>query len=113
MNASDTADYPAAFRHLQASVERAERGGDARQQAWSLSILARAHLLRDERSQAAFALDRSLELVHQQRWMAFLPWPQALTGELELRAGRLEAAGSGSSTPTRWPASWATPAGRG
>jgi hypothetical protein len=25
--------------------------------------------------------------------MAFLPWPQALTGELELRAGRLEAAG--------------------
>jgi DNA-binding SARP family transcriptional activator len=93
MNASDTADYPAAFRHLQASVERAERGGDARQQAWSLSILARAHLLRDERSQAAFALDRSLELVHQQRWMAFLPWPQALTGELELRAGRLEVAG--------------------
>jgi tetratricopeptide (TPR) repeat protein len=93
MNASDTADYPAAFRHLQASVERAERGGDARQQAWSLSILARAHLLRDERSQAAFALDRSLELVHQQRWMAFLPWPQALTGELELRAGRLDAAG--------------------
>ena len=93
MNASDSADYPAAFRHLRESVERAERGGDARQQAWSLSILARAHLLRDERSQAALALDRSLELVHEQRWMAFLPWPQALTGELELRAGRLDAAG--------------------
>jgi hypothetical protein len=74
-------------------VERAERGGDARQQAWSLSVLARAHLLRDERSQAAFALGRSLELVQEQRWMAFLPWPQALEGELELRAGRLAAAG--------------------
>jgi DNA-binding SARP family transcriptional activator len=91
-NASDIGDYPAALRYLRESVERAERAGDARQQAWSLSILARAHLLRDERSQAELALDRSLELVHQQRWMAFLPWPQALAGELELRAGRLDAA---------------------
>jgi hypothetical protein len=40
MNASDVADYPAAFEHLRESVERAERGGDARQQAWSLSLLA-------------------------------------------------------------------------
>ncbi len=93
MNASDVAEYPAAFEHLRESVERAERGGDARQQAWSLSVLARAHLLRDERSQAGFALGRSLELVQEQRWMAFLPWPQALEGELELRAGRLAAAG--------------------
>jgi tetratricopeptide (TPR) repeat protein len=90
MNASDMGDYPAAFRHLERSVERAERGGDHRQQAWSLSVLARAHLLRDERSQATVALDRSLALVHEQRWMAFLPWPEALKGELDLRAGRIE-----------------------
>ena len=56
MNASDMGDYPAAFRHLQGSVERARRAGDPRQQAWSLSVLARAHLLRDEHSQAAVAL---------------------------------------------------------
>jgi DNA-binding SARP family transcriptional activator len=90
MNASDRGDYPAAFRHLRASVERARRGGDPRQQAWSLSILARAHLLRDERSQAAVALADSLELVRAERWMAFLPWPEALKGELDLRAGRVE-----------------------
>src|SRR4029450_10756766 len=36
---------------------------------------------------------RSLELVQEQRWMAFLPWPQALEGELELRARHLAAAG--------------------
>jgi tetratricopeptide (TPR) repeat protein len=95
LNASDMGDYPAAFQHLERSVERAGRSGNHRQQAWSLANLARAHLLRDERSQAAVALARSLELVHEQRWMAFLPWPEALKGELDLRAGRVEAATEG------------------
>ena len=40
MNASDMGDYPAAFQHLHGSVERARRGAAARQQAWSLSLLA-------------------------------------------------------------------------
>jgi tetratricopeptide (TPR) repeat protein len=93
MNASDMGDYPAALQHLQGSVERARRAANHRQQAWSLANLARAHLLRDERSQAAATLAGSLELVREQRWMAFLPWPQALKGELDLRAGHLDAAG--------------------
>ena len=92
MNASDRADYPAAFAHLGESVERAGRCADQRQQAWSLSILARAHLLRAERSQAAAALVRSLDLVHEQRWMAFLPWPLALRADLDLYVGDLDAA---------------------
>jgi len=92
MNASDGGDYPAALRHLEASVEGARRAADDRQQAWSLSILARAHLLRDERSQAGAALATSLELVHAAGWMAFLPWPESLQGELDLREGRVGAA---------------------
>jgi DNA-binding SARP family transcriptional activator len=92
MNASDQGDYPVALAHLRGSVERAARGGDARQQAWSLSILGRAHLLRDELSQATAALDRCMELVHEQRWMAFLPWPQTLRAELDLRRGELDRA---------------------
>jgi DNA-binding SARP family transcriptional activator len=95
LNATDMGDYPAAFQYLERSVERAARGGNQRQQAWSLANMGRAHLLRDERSQAAIALARSLELVHEQRWMAFLPWPEALKGELDLRAGRVEAATEG------------------
>jgi DNA-binding SARP family transcriptional activator len=95
MNASDRADYPAAFEDLRESIERAERCADDRQQAWSLSILARAHLLRAEHSQAAVALARSLELVHRQRWMAFVPWPQALRAELDLCAGDLDKASVG------------------
>lgn len=95
MNASDRADYPSAFEHLTESVERAQRCADSRQQAWSLSILARARLLRGERSQAAAALARSLALVHEQRWMAFLPWPQTLQAEIDLHAGDIDVAADG------------------
>lgn len=87
MNASDRGDYPNAFLHLRASVDRADRCGDRRQQAWSLSLIGRAHLLRGERSQAVGALTRSIELVYEERWMAFLPWPQTLRAELDLAAG--------------------------
>ncbi|HYN95214.1 MAG TPA: tetratricopeptide repeat protein [Pilimelia sp.] len=95
MAASDRGDYPAALDHLGESVERARRCGDHRQQAWSLSLMGRAHLLRAERSQAAVALARCMELVQEQRWMAFLPWPQALRAELDLRAGDTDSAADG------------------
>jgi DNA-binding SARP family transcriptional activator len=92
MNASDMGDYPSAFQHLQASIERARRCANHRQEAWSLATLARAHLLRDERSQAVAALACSLELVHAEHWMAFLPYPEALKGELDLLAGHIDTA---------------------
>lgn len=91
-NASDEADYIAAITFLGESIDRARSAGDDRQEAWSQSILARAHLLRDERHQATAAADRSLRLAHEQRWMAFLPWPQALRAEVDLRNGDLGAA---------------------
>lgn len=95
MNSSDLADYPVAFDQLRESVELAARSGDHRQQAWSLSMLGRAHLLRSEHSQATACVAESLELVRQQRWIAFLPWPQALKAELDLYAGDVEAAADG------------------
>jgi tetratricopeptide (TPR) repeat protein len=87
MSSSDHADYPSAFSHLQLSVEHAQRARDRRQEAFSLSLLGRAHMLRGEPHQAAAVLNRSIELVHEERWMAFLPWPQTLLAELELAAG--------------------------
>jgi tetratricopeptide (TPR) repeat protein len=92
MNASDTGRYPAAFEHLRESVERAARAGDERQQAWSLSLVGRAHLLRGEVSQAAVTLAESIELIQRQRWVAFLPFPQTMQAELELSRGDLTAA---------------------
>jgi len=95
MNSSDRADYPAAFEQLGESAELAARCGDHRQQAWSLSLVGRAHLLRSEYSQAATILAESLDLVRQERWIAFLPWPQALAAELDLYAGKLETSAEG------------------
>ena len=92
MNASDYGDYPTAFGHFDESIERAARCGDDRQQAWSLGVLARTHLLRGERSQAVAALGRCLDLVARQRWMAFLPWPQSLQAEVDLAAGDVDGA---------------------
>jgi DNA-binding SARP family transcriptional activator len=84
MNASDRGTYAAAFAYLTESVDRARVAGDARQEAWSLSLVARAHLLRGELAAAEPVLDRSLQLVHEQRWIAFQPWPQVLRAELDL-----------------------------
>ncbi|HZG91572.1 MAG TPA: hypothetical protein VEZ42_15275, partial [Pseudonocardia sp.] len=85
----------AAFAFLAGSAQRAARCGDHRQQAWSLSMTGRAHLLRGERSQAAAALARCLELVDEQRWLAFRPWPQSLRAELDLQAGDQDGATEG------------------
>ncbi|HET6292600.1 MAG TPA: BTAD domain-containing putative transcriptional regulator [Kribbella sp.] len=95
MSSSDLADYPAALDQLEESVELAAKCGDHRQQAWSLSILGRAHLLRNEHSEAAAVVAQSLELVRQQRWIAFLPWPLALNAEVDFRVGKLEDAAEG------------------
>jgi DNA-binding SARP family transcriptional activator len=88
MALSDRAHYPTALALLERSVELAEVCGQARQAAWSLSLIGRIHLLRGDLGAAVKALDRSLELVATQRWTAFRPWPESLRGEVSLRTGR-------------------------
>jgi tetratricopeptide (TPR) repeat protein len=88
MALSDRAYYPGALELLERSVELAEGCGQARQAAWSLSLIGRIHLLRGGLSAAATALDRSLELVTSERWTAFRPWPESLRAEVSLRTGR-------------------------
>jgi DNA-binding SARP family transcriptional activator len=93
MNASDRADYPVALACLRESAERAERAAARRQQAWTLAILARAHVLRGEHSQARHELARSTDLIRADRWLALLPWNQAFSGELLMLEGDLRGAG--------------------
>ncbi|MGF1668118.1 MAG: hypothetical protein ACFCVC_17800 [Acidimicrobiia bacterium] len=44
-------------------------------------------MLRHDLRPAVDAVDRSLELVEAQRWIAFRPWPRALKAELSLLGG--------------------------
>jgi DNA-binding SARP family transcriptional activator len=87
MALSDRAYYPAALELLERSVELAEGCSQTRQTAWSLSLIARIHILRGELTLASNALDRSLELVGSERWIAFRPWPETLRAEVSLRTG--------------------------
>ncbi len=89
---SDRAHYDAALQLLAESVEGARRSGAARQAAFSLSLIGRVHLLRDELAPATSAVERSLALATDERWQSFLPWPEALEGEIAVREGRFEEA---------------------
>jgi DNA-binding SARP family transcriptional activator len=92
MALSDRAHYPGALELLGRSVELANGCGNARQAAWSLSLIGRIHLLRGDLALAITALERSLELVAGERWTAFRPWPESLRAEVSLRTGTPERA---------------------
>jgi DNA-binding SARP family transcriptional activator len=93
MALSDRAHYAAALDLLNKSVARAERCGQRRQAAWSLSLIGRVHMLRGELSLALPRLDECLALVAAERWTAFEPWPEALRAEASLLMGRPDQAG--------------------
>jgi len=95
MALSDSAHYPEAITTLQRSIDFAREADAAKQAAWSLSLLGRAHLLRGDYELAAAALDESVELVRAEAWTAFLPWPAALHAELQLLDGHVERAAEG------------------
>lgn len=92
MALSDRAHYGAAITLLGKSVAAAQSCGDARQAAWSLAILGRARLLRNELPAGAKALDRSMMLVEQEGWVAFQPFPEVMRAEVALRENDRERA---------------------
>ena len=53
-------------------------------QAYALSMLGRISLFRGALDAAAGHLDASIKLAEHDHWLAFLPWPQALRGEVQL-----------------------------
>ena len=91
---SDRADYPAASALLEDAIRLARDAGDLRRETYATSMLGRLHLLCGDLGAAADELDTAIALAEKDRWLAFLPWPQALRGEVEIAAGRPEAASS-------------------
>jgi DNA-binding SARP family transcriptional activator len=78
MNEADLGHHNVAARLLTESADTARAAGRRRQEAWSAGVLARSLLLADQLEQARAATERSIEICDQDRWNAFLPWPQAL-----------------------------------
>jgi DNA-binding SARP family transcriptional activator len=89
---SDRGDYPRASVLLADAVEHARRAGDARREAFAYSMIGRIDLLREDLDAAASHLDTSMHLTAREHWLSFLPWPQAMRGEVELRRGNIEGA---------------------
>ena len=86
---SDGADYTAALAVLDASVALARRVGDARQEAWSLSMIGRVLVVRGEHARGVVVLDRALEQITSQGWTAFQAWPEAFRAEAAIAMGDL------------------------
>ena len=84
---SDRADYPAAIGRLEQAVTLTIAAGEPRRQAYALSMLGRVSLLRCDLDAAEQQLDSSIELAERDHWLSFLPWPQALRGEVQLVRG--------------------------
>jgi DNA-binding SARP family transcriptional activator len=88
----DTGDHAAAGEHLRSGVERARRLSAGQPLAMALTMLGRYHLLRGEIGDARRLLDAALDEVDARGMTAFVSWPEAFRGELDLICGDLEAA---------------------
>jgi DNA-binding SARP family transcriptional activator len=86
---ADTGAHEAALVHLHRSVELAERAGSRQQAAFSLSFVGRSHFLRQELDEARGALERSLALAREAKWVAFEPWPESWLAAADLAMGEL------------------------
>jgi DNA-binding SARP family transcriptional activator len=89
--AADTGAHERALAHLRLSVELAERAGSRQQASFSLSFVGRSHFLREELDDARAALERSLGLARETKWVAFEPWPESWLAEADLANGELPA----------------------
>jgi DNA-binding SARP family transcriptional activator len=89
---TDTAHYERAIEELSRSLRLSHDAGDATQMAFTLAMLGRAHLLRDDLEPAGAAFDESLACARHDNWTAFTPWPLALRGDVDLATGSTEAA---------------------
>ncbi|CAN5295517.1 hypothetical protein BH09ACT10_BH09ACT10_13540 [soil metagenome] len=85
--ASDRADYPRALTLLEDAAALSNSLGDLRRASYTHSMLGRFHFLRGDLGAAAASADLAIELAERDRWLAFVPWPQAIRAEILLARG--------------------------
>jgi DNA-binding SARP family transcriptional activator len=88
----DTGDYAAAGELLRSAVDRARQLPSGQPLAQALTMLGRYHLFQREIEDALHHLDLALEEVKARGLTAFVSWPEAFRGELDLIMGDLDAA---------------------
>ena len=81
---SDRSNYRRASTLLEEAITLSQTAGEPRREAYALSMLGRMNLLRGELDVAAEQLDASVGLAERDHWLSFLPWPQAIRGEIQL-----------------------------
>lgn len=91
---TDLADYAAALPRLAEAQRLAAEAGEPRQLIYAASMRGRALILTGEPDPAAAMLERCIEQARR-LWTAFLPWPQALRAEVDLRTGAVDRAADG------------------
>lgn len=89
---SDRAGYGRALTLLEEATRLSRVAGDPRREAFGLAMLGRVGLVRGDLDSAAGHLNASIDLAERSHWLSFLPWPQALQGELHLARGNVTAA---------------------
>ena len=80
----DRGSYPQAVALLDEAARLGRAAGDLRREAYALSMRGRVDLLRGNLDDAAARLAESVALAERGHWLSFLPWPQALQGEVHL-----------------------------
>jgi DNA-binding SARP family transcriptional activator len=88
MNEADQGHHDQAVELLGDSARTAAAAGSSRQEAWSTGVMARSLLLSGEAARAMAAAERSILLCEQERWNAFLPWPQSIRAHSLAADGR-------------------------
>jgi DNA-binding SARP family transcriptional activator len=90
--AGDRGQTTSSIDLLTQSLVEAGRSDKPRLAAWSNAFLGRAHVLREEWTDARVALERSIAVSRSAGWMTFIPWPQSMLGTVDLVEGKLDAA---------------------
>jgi DNA-binding SARP family transcriptional activator len=89
---SDVGDYANASRLLRSATARSEGLQRPEALAYSWTMHAKLHVLRDELDEATALLDRALELVDARGLNSFRSWPESFRAEIDLRNGNVDAA---------------------
>ena len=81
---SDRANYGRAVTLLEQATVLSRSTGDQRRESFGRSMLGRISLLRGELDAATDHLHTAIALAEHDHWLAFLPWPQALLGAVQI-----------------------------